>query len=484
MVLKKVILNNFQSHDYTEIEVAPTLTVIVGESDNGKSAIVRAIRWVLFNEPRGSDFIRAGASECSVSLIYDDGVTVTRVRSVSGNKNRYIISRPGENEQIFEGFGTSVPEEVISITGVKKIKIDDDVSVDLHTAPQLEPPFLLMESGSVKARAIGQLTGTDIFDFAHRKVTQDLNRIKDDLKQERSELDALSDSLKEYEDLPQLESIIQKVRGFIENADLSKERLAFLSEKRETIKNNDRDIKIIDSLINDLKNLDSIENVVLKGEALYQRYVSLIKLRRSFDALVKDINFVECLIKGTAGLEQCWLYLSELDVMVYMYETVKGLRDKYNKNAKDLRIIHKALEDMQYLDVIEDMYNRLIENTQRLNSLVSIKDKVYDVKERLRYVEEVLNDCSELSSVEQLSSKLQKSLELYGQLVKIRAQIERLNQDTDTVEKDINRAQKALKDMVTQYEKLLKTLKRCPVCFSSISDERAHEIACSMADLS
>ena len=52
--IKKIIIDNFQSHEHTEIEFGPGLNVIVGPSDYGKSAVVRALRWVLYNEPRGA----------------------------------------------------------------------------------------------------------------------------------------------------------------------------------------------------------------------------------------------------------------------------------------------------------------------------------------------------------------------------------------------------------------------------------------------
>ncbi|SHE59964.1 exonuclease SbcC [Caldanaerobius fijiensis DSM 17918] len=481
MLLKKVVLNNFQSHAYTEIDIAPTLTVIVGESDNGKSAVVRAIRWVLFNEPRGSDFIRVGASECSVSLIYEDGVTVTRVRNASGSKNRYIISRPGQEEQVFEGFGISVPEEVVKVTGVKKIKIDDDVSVDLHTAPQLDPPFLLMENGSVKARAIGRLTGTDIFDFAHKKATQDLNRTRDDLKQAKGELDILIDNLKEYDDLQQLEDTIQKLKGLIEKVDLLKERLVFLSEKREMLNRIDCEIHELDGIIEELKSIDNIENMALKTEALCDRYITLMNFKGSLSNLANGINSAEYVLKGTESLQECIAYLSELDVMVSKYKTVKGLCDKYKKNDKDLNIIYRALEDMKYIDISENIYTEVANMKEKLDVLTSMRDKLYGLKRELKYVEKVLDDSNELPEVEQLISGVQGILDVYRQLIKINQQLKDVKQNIAIADQDINKAQKSLNDMVNRYEELLKALKICPVCFSPITQDRAHEIAHNIA---
>lgn len=125
MAIKRIKLENFQSHVDTEIALSEGLTVILGPTDQGKSAIIRALKWVLYNEPRGSDFITVGCKTCRVSLEMTDGTVITRERD--GNKNRYILKK-GDEEQVFEGFGANVPAEVIQAHGIPKIQIDTDKS--------------------------------------------------------------------------------------------------------------------------------------------------------------------------------------------------------------------------------------------------------------------------------------------------------------------------------------------------------------------
>ncbi|OZV12957.1 hypothetical protein CIW83_07040 [Tissierella sp. P1] len=119
--IEKVILENFQSHKSSIIEFDDQLNVIVGPSDSGKTAILRGIRWALYNEPSGDYFIREGTSECSVTVIFNDGTKIKRYRNKS--KNIYFLYDSNNNETKFEGFGTSVPQEIIDETGIKKITI-------------------------------------------------------------------------------------------------------------------------------------------------------------------------------------------------------------------------------------------------------------------------------------------------------------------------------------------------------------------------
>ena len=97
MGIRHLIIENFQSHAHTEIELAPSLTVLVGESDTGKSAVIRALRWLLLNEPRGREFIRAGTTECRVTAILYDGTRITRERTPS--RNRYLLLTSGGTDR-------------------------------------------------------------------------------------------------------------------------------------------------------------------------------------------------------------------------------------------------------------------------------------------------------------------------------------------------------------------------------------------------
>ena len=52
-MIKEINIKNFQSHDNTNLILDSGVNVIVGSSDSGKSAIIRALRWVTSCVPRG-----------------------------------------------------------------------------------------------------------------------------------------------------------------------------------------------------------------------------------------------------------------------------------------------------------------------------------------------------------------------------------------------------------------------------------------------
>ena len=76
MILRSVELTNFVSHDNTEIDFATGVNLIVGNNGAGKSSIVDAIKFALFNERRSGntqDMIKKGKLEASVTLNFNMG---------------------------------------------------------------------------------------------------------------------------------------------------------------------------------------------------------------------------------------------------------------------------------------------------------------------------------------------------------------------------------------------------------------------------
>ncbi|WDC83992.1 ATP-binding protein [Caloramator sp. mosi_1] len=136
--IKSIEIENFQSHKHTKLDLSENLNVIVGPSDNGKSAIIRALKWCLFNEPKGVEFIRFDSNYCRVTLTLSDGVKIIRERTKT--KNTYRLIKNGE-ETVYEGFGNDIPLDIQEAHKIRKIRIDKDNDMCLNLSEQLEGPF-------------------------------------------------------------------------------------------------------------------------------------------------------------------------------------------------------------------------------------------------------------------------------------------------------------------------------------------------------
>jgi len=109
--ISRVNIKNFQSHKDTEVNF-DDFTVINGPTDNGKSAIIRAIKWCLYNVPDGTNFIRYGEDIASVTVHFNNNSSVTRVRGKK--ENYYILTDEDGKELHLENFDRGPVSEVIN----------------------------------------------------------------------------------------------------------------------------------------------------------------------------------------------------------------------------------------------------------------------------------------------------------------------------------------------------------------------------------
>ena len=207
-MIKSISLTNFQSHASTQLNLDPGLNVITGPSDSGKTAIIRALRWALYNEPRGDSFVRAGAKSCEAQITFADGSQVIRARH--GRANEYRITLSDGSEHRFEAFGADPPPEVAQASGMPKVQVGDR-ELAANFAYQLDGPFLLSESPLVAAKVLGKLAGTEEVDHAARTTASDTNRRRQDERRFAADLVRLEVELDRYSHLPELAARIERL---------------------------------------------------------------------------------------------------------------------------------------------------------------------------------------------------------------------------------------------------------------------------------
>ena len=78
-MIKKLHIRNFQSHKDSRLIFSDGVNVIVGNSDSGKSAILRALNWVITNRPSGDSYISNWGGPTYVIVETEEG-TVIRER--------------------------------------------------------------------------------------------------------------------------------------------------------------------------------------------------------------------------------------------------------------------------------------------------------------------------------------------------------------------------------------------------------------------
>jgi exonuclease SbcC len=158
-MIRKIILTDFMAHAATEIELGPGLTVLTGPNNSGKSAVVEALRCLAVN-PTPKYYIRHGAKEARVEIVFDDGARLAWVRREK--YALYELTRPGAQEpEVYAKFGRKPPEEVQDVLRLSLVELEDSAEVreiDVHLGNQREPIFLLNKPKTVMASFFASTT--------------------------------------------------------------------------------------------------------------------------------------------------------------------------------------------------------------------------------------------------------------------------------------------------------------------------------------
>lgn len=206
-MIEKLVLENFQAHKRLVIKFDPRVTVVCGDTDVGKSAMIRALGWVAFNKPNGDDFIRWGTDAAVVTLEVDGQIIV---RSRGKGENAYNV-----NGDEFVAFGNDVPERVAEVLRMGQ----------LNFQAQHDSPFWFTESAGEVSRRLNTVINLGVIDDALSEVGQKVRKAKSTVEvcEER-----ISTTKKTRDGLAYADAMDAKLQEVEELA----LRLSTLSEKR------------------------------------------------------------------------------------------------------------------------------------------------------------------------------------------------------------------------------------------------------------
>lgn len=369
--IQKIIIENFQSHARTEVIPAGPgqLTVIVGQSRQGKTAIFRALRWLFYNAPDGSDFIRWGCTFARVTAEYADGTQVIRHRT-SGSVNRYIIRKPSLTdkqgqfeEQVYEGFGRgAVPLEVQQITGVSPVEIGEGLTLNLNLAEQLDGPFLGNKavSSTARAKVLGKLAGTEEVDLAGKQLGTDLFRWKRDKEAHEKAIRETETQLQGYEYLPGFKANMDKL-GNIQDA------VRADMERREKLDGLYREYNQVNFRANEerlrmLRCRNLIEKMVPAVEAIegqIWRAGEMNRLKVEWDKNSASILAAEATIKRTQGLSQAEELIRGAEGRFGRRQQAETIITRWNKAIWDLEQAEKVIVRTQNIGTAEKLVNKV-----------------------------------------------------------------------------------------------------------------------------
>ena len=413
-------LYRFMSHLDSIVNFHPGINIFIGETDEGKSVIIRAIDLVLNNRPTGMQFVTYEQQHGFALLGLDNNKTIIRGRRV--RENYYVLLDDAKKE--FKAFGTNVPEDIAEAHSIKKVVLDENMSIAANLAKQHDPPFLLTESGGTKAKVVGKVSGgAFIVDMSIQDINKDILAKNYEKKSTLTRLDQVVSLLEDYGHLPKLNEFISEATFLLNQFKKGKEELGQLEElskKRESL----------------LISVSGCKNIL-------QRLVKLPEAVRLYECTYR--------VAGSAGQLQ---ELSEKRVGLS-----NGISTLTTRLDKLIRFNSKAASQYINLNTGTHLLAKLTHLEDRYNNL---KPKVLKCT-ALKNKGPTINICYEdLVSVETLVNQLDK-------LNRLKHKQEILVTNIRGVEHGVNTCKYNVGRFTHQYNMFLDRLAICPTCNQPIN---------------
>lgn len=342
-MIQSLKIRNFQNHEESEVHLSSGLNVIYGDNDQGKSAILRSLNWLINNKPSGFGFQTKNKPESttSVSVTVDEQ---TIIRKRNKKDNCYII---GKNK--FSALRSEVPQEVKDILNLSQFAYQS----------QYNPHFLFTDSPGEVAKKINKIVGLEEIDVVLARVKsvketniRDIKYLTDkvnDLQEKVDKYSSIHSIAKKAELIQKREKIVEKK---IEQSSLGNKLLEeyesillqinaiddLLSYKSKFSKINSvyEQVKDAQSKAEFIsRRLDYLNNVVEK----VQNYESLLELSSSLVEVEKAEKKLEKLTTEANKLVQVSSRLILLDELIISAEhTIEEVTKEYEKLKKRLKI--------------------------------------------------------------------------------------------------------------------------------------------------
>ena len=198
-MIQSLKINNIQSHENTQLLFSKGVNVIIGASNQGKSAILRALYWVRNNRPLGIDTL---ASHWALN---EKGNLTTPMSVVLTNDNGVVERRRSkdDNQYIVNGNELNVVKTDVPVQVEETLRLSDT-----NLQKQLDAPFLLSQTSGEVAKYFNSIVNLDVIDKVLTNVESKRRKTKSDIESTKERVDELEKSLNEYDWIDEVEPLI------------------------------------------------------------------------------------------------------------------------------------------------------------------------------------------------------------------------------------------------------------------------------------
>ena len=254
-MISSLHLRNFQCHADLCLDLGP-ITVLVGANGAGKTAVLRALRWLVLNEYAGTagSQIRWGEESCQVEVQIDGHVLLRRRGK---DENLYVL-----DGQEFRAFGKGVPTSIQELLRLGAANFQQ----------QHDPAFWLTLTSGQAASALN-----DIFNLS--QIDAALSSVASEVRGSRSRVEVATERLAEARQHAQ-------ELAWVKEANKEWQRIETLQAQQEDMQMElERLRKLYEQLVQGKQVIGELKRAVRHGEQLLAVGEQLLELQTQLDKL-------------------------------------------------------------------------------------------------------------------------------------------------------------------------------------------------------
>ncbi len=352
----RIEVKDFQSIAHEVVEV-DGFSVLVGRSNIGKSALVRAIKAALTGAPADA-FVRHGPDcprvtkgaksckcFCSVHLVAD-GFDLLWEKGDA--VNRYVYNGA---EHTVVGKGT--PEFLLA--GFAPAKIGDDREL-LQVADQFQPIFILNRSGTVVADVLSDVVKLDQINTAIRLVEKDRKEATATRKVRERDVIDLKLALERYLGLDDVVARMDVLEADNERIAVTERRLIQVEGYIESILSLARMIKSLAPLLElSVPNMVEVDTVAHKVSDLYRFQVEVadrVEIIRSLEG-VDSVEVPACTIASD------WRRVSNLQSLVVRLDSMRTFFERHRPLDAPIPVLESVTDAHTQVRRLEQLGSKL-----------------------------------------------------------------------------------------------------------------------------
>ncbi|MDU0154042.1 AAA family ATPase [Bacillus cabrialesii] len=390
--ISRVQLKGFQSHVDSDIRLGSGLNVITGPSDSGKTAVLRAVRWVAFNEPAGEAFLNRAVGETEVSITLETGQVITKRRRKG--KTSYLLQQNEEEEgSLFEK--SEVPEEVKAILGIRK-ETFGDFETTLNFAYQLDAPFLISETASAGAKVLGKLAGTAAVDMAVKSVNKDTIAARNERSRATQDIEKINGELLKFAGVDEAKEQLELAQYVLDEAERKIERLSELKSLLETYGYQSQVLKSVKEKLDKLQIVPALTEKLEQIEKAQYKRVELLDLNCQLQKAAATAKEADTVLNNLTGIPDATEILTGVVTSQEKGHLLNSLYKEYTKYTL--------------------LVNNSVEKLHRIGDLTSLNSLLDSVEESLNTQTVLTNLAEEYSASRNELRMAQESLEMFRDL--------------------------------------------------------------------